>query len=139
LGNLQAESGVNPSRIQYDQKYDAARANGTGGAYAMGIAQWDYGRRANLMKYAKSKGKQWDNLGMQLSFLLDGDGSDSTLIKSILSSNGSISDLTYRITKEWERPGVVNDRSAAAKQWYSELNLSSVGSGKGKISTANIG
>src|SRR5699024_1989603 len=30
-------------------------------------------------------------------------------------------------------------RIAAAKKWYSELNLSSVGSGKGKISTSSIG
>src|SRR5699024_6051196 len=127
LGNLQAESGINPSRIQYDQRYDAARANGTGGAYAVGIAQWDYDRRANLMKYAKSKGKKWNNLGVQLSFLLDGDGADSEKIKSILVSNDSISSLTYRITAEWERPGTINDRSGAAKKWYSELNLSSVG------------
>lgn len=55
-GNLQVESGFNPSA------YNAAEG-------AIGIAQWEGGRRTNLERYAASTGGSVTDLGTQLSFL----------------------------------------------------------------------
>ena len=63
LANLKAESGLNPKIIQ-----------GNGRGPAAGIAQWENyntksGRWKNLYNYAKSKGKDWTDLGSQLEFI----------------------------------------------------------------------
>lgn len=64
MGNLEQESGTNPSSIQ-----------GNGKGPAAGIAQWEnYNTKSNRWKllsdYAKSKGKPWTDLNTQLEFLL---------------------------------------------------------------------
>lgn len=141
LGNFHVETGgtFNPGIIQGGAKYNASTAMSNAGGYAFGLGQWDKGRRVNLINYAKKHNKEWSNLGIQLSFMLDGDGSDSDLIKRLLASNDSISTVTQAITSQWERAGAIGPRTAAAKKWYSELGLSSVGPGKGKISTKSVG
>ena len=35
-----------------------------------GISQWCFGRKDNLLKFAESKGQSWDNLDIQLEYLL---------------------------------------------------------------------
>lgn len=57
LGNLQVESGFNP------QAYNANEG-------AIGIAQWEGGRRTALQDYARSTGSDETNLTTQLNFLL---------------------------------------------------------------------
>ena len=63
MGNLQQESGFNPSNIQ-----------GGGAGPAAGIAQWENynkknGRWLALSNYAKSKGKDWTDLQSQLEYM----------------------------------------------------------------------
>lgn len=63
MGNLQAESGLDPAIIQ-----------GKGKGPAAGLAQWEnYNtkskRWANLNNYATSQGKHWTDLDTQLNFL----------------------------------------------------------------------
>lgn len=59
LGNLQQESGIDPSKKQY------------GGGPGRGIAQWEEGgtRYNNLVSFASQNGKEWNDLGAQLGFL----------------------------------------------------------------------
>lgn len=59
LGNLQQESQLDPSAIEH--KNDELSGHG--------LAQWTAGRTTNLMNFAKSKDKAWDNLGLQIEFL----------------------------------------------------------------------
>lgn len=143
LGTMQGESQLIPSKIQNGQSYEDGPANNpTVGGYAFGIAQWDSDRRVELLKYAKEQNKKWDNLGVQLSFLLDHDGSNSTMMKGFLVSNDSIDTLVSNMTTLWERPKYASEEIAKripyAKKWYSDLGLSSV-QGKSSISTKGIG
>ena len=57
MGNMQAESGIDPTRLQI---------NGT----AKGIVQWEGGRFTNMVNYAQSKGRDWTDLMSQLEFVL---------------------------------------------------------------------
>ena len=62
MGNLYAESGMNPARIQ------------EGSGHAAGIAQWESyknkaGRWLNMSKFAASRGKDWTDLASQLEFM----------------------------------------------------------------------
>lgn len=58
LGNLQQESGIDPSAIQ-----------GGGRGPGHGIMQWEGGRLTQLRAYAQTKGKAWNDLGIQLEFM----------------------------------------------------------------------
>lgn len=58
MGNLQAESGFNSSAV------------GDGGQ-SIGLAQWYDSRGNNLRNFAKQRGKEWNDVGTQLDFLLD--------------------------------------------------------------------
>ena len=58
IGNLYQESGLNPARVE---------SNGEG----IGLVQWSFGRKQNLINYASSKGVDWSDLETQLEFLVD--------------------------------------------------------------------
>ena len=60
-GNIFGESGYRPDAIEYDE-------NGTT-LEGRGICQWSFGRRENLFNFAKSKGKEWTDIQVQLEFL----------------------------------------------------------------------
>ena len=79
MGNLYAESGLNPQNLQnsYEKKlghtdasYTAAVDNGSYGNFARdgagyGLAQWTYHtRKAALLEYAKAAGKSIGDLGV---------------------------------------------------------------------------
>ncbi len=71
LGNMEQESGVDPAKIQ-----------GNGAGPAAGIVQWENyntksGRWKSMSDYAKSKGKDWTDLGSQLEFMDKEFGSSS--------------------------------------------------------------
>lgn len=57
IGNLYQESGLNPARVE---------SNGEG----IGLVQWSFGRKQNLINYASSKGVDWSDLETQLEFLV---------------------------------------------------------------------
>lgn len=60
MGNMYAESGINPGAIE---------SNGIG----HGICQWSYGRYANLVTFATQREKLWNDLQTQLDFFWEGD------------------------------------------------------------------
>lgn len=142
LGTMQGESNLNPSTVQNGPFNKNKAMDATLKQYAIGLAQWDSGRRVNLLNYATKQKKAWDNLGLQISFLLTQEGADSTLIKSLLVSNDSIENIVTRMVSEWERPGDASSEIAKrvpyAKAWYSSLGLSNV-TGSSKINTSKIG
>ena len=142
LGTMQGESSLNPSAVQNGSFNKTKAMDANIGGYAIGLAQWDSGRRVNLLNYATKQKKAWDNLGLQVSFLLKGDGADSNTIKGYLASNDSIENLVTKMVTNWERPGDASSEIAKripfAKAWYSSLGLSSV-TGSGSINTNKIG
>ena len=58
MGNIKAESNFNPSAVE---------GNGEG----HGLVQWSFGRKQTLFARAASRGTKWDDIGVQLDFLLE--------------------------------------------------------------------
>lgn len=129
LGNAQHESGIDPTAIQSHLAYSDSMAYDSGAnGYAFGLNQWDGGRRVNLLNFAKSQNKGWTDLGMQLDFAMNHDGSDSQTLRKILSKNQSAADSAEDLRANWERggAGTTAERQSKAEYWYKTLNLSSV-------------
>ena len=141
LGNMQEESGVDPTRIQSDRAYDEKLAmDSSVGGYAFGLYQVDLGRRVNLLHFAKEKGKKWQDLELQLEFLFNHDGSDSSLIKELIKGT-DINETTENIRAKWERGGVgtTAKRQEHAKYWYDLLtHPNSGGTGGGSSPGASV-
>ena len=117
LGNLQQESGLDPSKVE------------AGGGGGHGLAQWTGARWNDLQRYAQSKGKSWDDLGLQLDFMFNGDGANSNILKNLLTSKGSVSELTQRIESQYERAGApaMGQRINYANSWYKTLGRKAQG------------
>ena len=126
MGNLQAESGFNPTVV------------GDNGA-AYGLAQWhNYGKRSgrwlNMSNYAKSIGSNYDNLEAQTAFLdkeLDPSSQykDSIAANAIQSMFGGISGLKNSndfkkvaeiIMTKYERPADQSSSAIAGRQAKAE-------------------
>lgn len=135
LGNNQVESTLQPSIIQSNATYNESKAMDTSlGGYAFGLAQWDSGRRVNLLNFAKSQKKSWTDATLQLDFMFNQDGSDSSLIKQLVKGT-NLNDTTEAIMLKWERAGnkkSLSEREGYAKYWYDLLS-----SGKGVEGTGN--
>lgn len=58
MGNIQHESGFDPSTIE------------GGSGIGFGLVQWSYGRRTAMENYARSKGKNPSDVGVQIEYLL---------------------------------------------------------------------
>lgn len=130
LGNLQQESGVDPTRIQ------------AGAGHAAGIAQWESyknksGRWKSMKDYAESKGHQWTDLEPQLEFIdkeLKGldyyfkNKANTTYEK--WKHTTSVKDGVEGFEKSFERAGKPNmeNRIKAANKFY---GLYGGGSGNG--------
>ena len=139
MGNMYAESGVNPS---------AEESGGTG----IGICQWSYGRATALRNYAASQGKSWADLDVQLDFFwnhdiwggwsgsytilqhkFDGDPAVGDTVRGSKDGFMGTDDLTEAVEQfcyGWERPGIprIRVRIEAAERYYAALaNGSGVG------------
>lgn len=103
IGSWVFESGgLNPAAVNPD-----------GGA--SGFGQWLGSRKANLMAYARRHGKSWKDPATQINFAVNADGSDSAILKRILRSSGSASELALKFSREWERGGYDAQHAAAAR------------------------
>lgn len=120
LGNWEFESRLDPNAI-----------NPGGGA--SGLGQWLGGRKSNLIAYAKRKGKSWKDAGVQLSFALNGDGSDSSVLKSVLRGKGSVASLANKFSSQWERGGYNAQHVAGARKVEAALHNNGGWSKSGKL------
>lgn len=118
MGNLKAESGLNPQNLQntYEKKlgytdatYTAAVDNGSYTNFVKdsagyGLAQWTYwSRKQNLLKYAQSKKKSIGDLATQLEFLwkeLQG----YTGVMNTLKSATSVKQASDAVLTGYEKP-----------------------------------
>lgn len=126
MGNLYAESGLNPANLQntYEKKlgytdasYTAAVDNGSYGNFVRdsagyGLAQWTYwSRKQNLLNFAKKAGKSIGDLEMQLDFLW-GELQGYPAVLSALKTASTVKAASDSVLVNFERPA---DQSAAAK------------------------
>ena len=122
IGNNQHESGgLIPSAIQGQAPYDEAKAmNKSIDGYGFGLPQMDGGRRVNMLNYAKSQNKSWTDTNIQVEYMFEHDGADSTLLKQLVKET-NVKQATEDIMRKWERAGAVDSlsqRQEYAQYWY---------------------
>lgn len=123
LGNWQGESRLQASAIQGGNAYNEATAmNPSVGGYALGLGQWDMGRRVGLLNYAKAQKKDWKSSDLQLDYALNQDGTDSAVFMQVAMMSGSSVQATINFYQNWERPTFNAEnlqlRQQYAQQWY---------------------
>lgn len=75
VGNWWLESGLNPSASQQGQ-FNSNSSNqdlldfGSSNGYGVGLVQWDGGRRLALARYAEEQNKNWNDIEVQLNFVI---------------------------------------------------------------------
>lgn len=149
MGNLQAESGLKPYRVQGDftqgysfsitytnqvdsgsiSEYDFVNNGPNGGGY--GLAQWTYPtRKQNLYNRKKQKGVSIGDLGLAIEFLLYELNTDYVGVINVLRSATTIREASDKVLFDFERPAdqseeVQLQRERLGSVIYEELTGSS--------------
>lgn len=138
MGNLYAESGLNPKNLQNsyesslgftDDSYTSAvdsgqYANFVNDSAGYGLAQWtSSNRKQNLLNYAKSKSKSIGSLDMQVGFLVQELSSSYSSVFSALRNAKSIKEASDIVLTQYERPANTSDtvklqRANYGQQYY---------------------
>ena len=138
MGNLYAESGLNPTNLQnsYESKlgytdatYTAAVDSGAYSNFARdsagyGLAQWTYwSRKEALLDYARGKKKSVGDLTTQLGFLMDELTTDYKAVLGTLKSTGDVKTASNVVLLQFERPAdqsvaVQNARAKMGQAYY---------------------
>lgn len=140
MGNLYAESGLNPKNLQNtyekklgmtDDEYTAAVDAGTYANFAKdaagyGLAQWTYSaRKLNLLTYVKSKNVSIGNLDAQLEFLVKEMAGYTSIVKVIKEAK-SVKEASDIILTKYERPAdqsenAKNKRASYGQKYYDQF------------------
>ena len=139
MGNLRAESGLNPQNLQNsfqkklghtDESYTQAVDNGTYQNFVedsagYGLAQWTFwSRKQGLYKFAKSVGKSIGDLDMQLEYVYKELSESYTSVFNILLSANSVVEASNAVLLQYERPADQSDavqvkRAKLGMEYYS--------------------
>lgn len=146
MGNLQAESGLNPRNLQnsYEGKlgftnegYTVAVDNGTyanfshdGAGY--GLAQWTHWKRkAGLWAYAMSTDRSIGSLDVQMEWLIGELEDTFQAVWDTLRTTASVQEASDCVLLQFERPASINDpdklqeakdrRARLAREVYSKF------------------
>lgn len=137
MGNLYAESGLQPNNLQNsyekslgytDATYTAAVDNGSYTNFikdcaGYGLAQWTYwSRKQNLQEFAKDARKSIGDLEMQLNFLWKELQGYSGLMKTLRNAT-SVREASNAVLLQYERPAnqgttVQNTRASYGQRYY---------------------
>ena len=127
MGNLNAESALNPQNLQNsyekklgytDESYTAAVDSGSYGNFVhdsagYGLAQWTYwSRKENMLAFARAAGKSIGDLEMQLDFLFKELSEGYKGVLNTLKTTGSVRAASDSVLLNFERPA---DQSEAVK------------------------
>lgn len=127
MGNLYAESALNPKNLQQtyekklgytDDSYTAAVDNGSYSNFVRdsagyGLAQWTYwSRKQNMLEFARAAGKSVGDLEMQLGFLFKELTEGYKSVLSVLKAASSVKAASDSVLLNYERPA---DQSSAVK------------------------
>lgn len=135
MGNLYAESGLNPQNLQntYEKKLgytDAAyTAAVDGGAYTnfagdkagYGLAQWTYStRKAALLAYARAAGKSVGDLETQLAFLVKELRESFSAVYNTLKTTQTVRAASDAVMLKFERPANQSAEALARRAAYGQ-------------------
>lgn len=128
IGNLYAESALNPKNLQnsYEKKlghtddsYTAAVDNGSYSNFirdsaGYGLARWTYwSRKQNMLEFARAAGKSIGDLEMQLDFLFKELSEGYKTVLAVLKTTASVKAASDSVLLNFERPA---DQSEAVKK-----------------------
>lgn len=142
MGNLYAESALQSNNLQNtyekslgftDEGYTKAVDNNTYSNFThdsagYGLAQWTYwGRKVNLLNFAKSKQKSIGDLNMQLEFLMQELNGEFKNVLTVLKSTNSILEASNKVLFDFERPANQSDsvqqkRYEYALEYYNDFS-----------------
>lgn len=146
MGNLYAESGLNPQNMQnsYEAKLgmnDTTYTNGVdNGTYTnfvkdsvgYGLAQWTYwSRKQNLLNFSKQQGSSIGSLTMQLDFLyVELTTSFPSLVK-LLKSTNDVAEASNGMLLQFERPADQGEarqkqRAAYSQKYYDQFHITAI-------------
>lgn len=140
MGNLYAESGLNPRNLQNsyekslgydDDSYTLAVDNGTytnfvNDSAGYGLAQWTYwSRKQALLAYCKASGASIGSLDTQLGFLMKELSEGYQSVLRVLKSTSSILEASNAVLLQFERPAdqstaVQNKRTSYGQSFYNK-------------------
>lgn len=135
MGNLYAESGLNPKNLQNtyekslgysDDEYVFAVDNGIYNNFVkdsagFGLAQWTYwSRKQNLLTYAKAYSKSIGDLEMQLDFLHKELCEGYRSVVSVLRNCTSILEASNKVLFDFERPANQSETVQSKRASYGE-------------------
>ena len=158
MGNLYAESALNPKNLQNngnkalgmtDDEFTAAMdagaySNFVNDGYGYGLAQWTYhSRKAALLAYAQERSLSIGDLAMQLGFLCKELEGYTSVLKTLKSAK-SVQATSDVVLTKFERPAdqetAVQEKKAAYGQKYYDKYAGSASSGstfRVKVSITN--
>lgn len=135
MGNLYAESGLNPRNLQnsFEEKlgmsdagYTAAVDCGAYGSFVTdgagyGLAQWTYSsRKAALLAYAKARGRSIGDLDMQVDYLLQELQSLFPAVLRLLRSTSGVREASDCVLLQFERPANQSAANCARRAGYAQ-------------------
>lgn len=143
MGNLYAESGLNPTNLQNsyekklgmtDSQYTTAVDNGTYTNFVKdsagyGLAQWTYwSRKQALLAFCLSKGQSIGSLQAQLDFLYQELTSSYLQVWKILMNTNSVLEASNAVLLQFERPAnqssaIQNERASYGQVYYNKYAI----------------
>ncbi|WP_235906302.1 phage tail tip lysozyme [Porcincola intestinalis] len=166
MGNLKAESGIIPNRVEIlclkrlrehgrtysDQSYTAAVDSGAitkseflhpipGKQYGYGIAQWTSpNRKAGLYDLAQSKGVSIGDLDTQLEYLIRELNTSYKPVYSVLISTNSVQTASDAVLTHFEQPANAQSmKQERANYGYQYFNQFASSKGDDPVSTVTAG
>ena len=133
MGNLYAESGLNPKNLQQtyekklnmtDEEYTNAVDNGTYTNFVhdqagYGLAQWTYwSLKDDLLDFCKEKNKSVGDLNTQLEFLAYQLSTDYKLVWETLKTATSVLDASNAVLLKFEKPADQSSSAQAKRALY---------------------
>lgn len=135
IGNLMAESHLDPKRVQddFDPEYASkvdqgiiSREDFANDGRGFGIAQWtDSGRKAALYDFIKGKGGSIADFGLQLAFLVQELQSNYSGVYKKLTTTNSVREASDAVLHDYEAPA---DQSESVEESRASNGQQAMGS-----------
>lgn len=158
MGNLYAESGLNPQNLQntYEKKlgmtdaaYTKAVDNGSYDNFVKdnagyGLAQWTFwSRKENLLQFSLSRKTSIGDLEMQLEFLYKELSEGYKSVLEALKSAASVKEASNAVLMQYERPAdhgstVQAKRASYGQKYYDKYAVKKAEGGKGNMTEAQL-